>query len=115
MAKDKEQFDALQDSIDKSRELAKEIKQDLNNLQLKNMDTNVSEWEKSQMVSDIISKQNDLEKLYNQIKQDNENLNNYLNSFDKKNEAIQEKQKQIEELLNEVFTDELKELMKVKN
>ena len=112
LAKDKEQFDALQDNIDKSRELAKEIKQDLNNLQLKNIDTNVSEWEKSQMVSDIISKQNDLEKLYNQIKQDNENLNNYLNSFDQKNQAIQEKQKQIEELLNEVFTDELKELMK---
>ncbi len=111
LAKDKEQFDALQENIDKSRELAKEIKQDLNNLQLKNMDTNVSEWEKSQMVSDIISKQNELEKLYNQIKQDNENLNNYLNSFDQKNQAIQEKQKQIEELLDEVFTDELKKLM----
>ncbi|HSO88886.1 MAG TPA: hypothetical protein VLQ91_20200 [Draconibacterium sp.] len=111
LASDKEQFDALQTNIDKSRELAKEIKQDLNNLQLKNMDTNVSEWEKSQMVSDIISKQNKLEHLYNQIKQDNENLNKYLNSFDKQNQAIQEKQKQIEELLEEVFTDELKKLM----
>jgi hypothetical protein len=111
LASDKEQFDDLQANIDKSRELAKEIKQDLNNLQLKNMDTNVSEWEKSQMVSDIISKQNKLEQLYNQIKQDNENLNNYLNSFDEKNQAIQEKQKQIEELLEEVFTDELKKLM----
>ena len=111
LAKDKEQFEALQENIDKSRELAKEIKNDLNNLQLKNMDTNVSEWEKSQMVSDIISKQNELEKLYDQIKQDNENLNNYLNSFDQQNQAIQEKQKQIEELLNEVFTDELKKLM----
>jgi hypothetical protein len=111
LARDKEKFDALQANIDKSRELAQEIKQDLNNLQLKNMDTNVSDWEKSQMVSDIISKQNKLEKLYNQIKQDNENLNNFLNSFDEKNEAIQEKQKQIEELLDEVFTDELKKLM----
>ena len=111
LAKDKEKFEALQENIDKSRGLAREIKQDLNNLQLKNMDTNISDWEKSQMVSDIISKQNQLEKLYNQIKQDNENLNNYLNSFDKKNEAIQEKQKQIEELLDEVFTDELKKLL----
>ncbi|GAB1451438.1 hypothetical protein MASR2M47_14940 [Draconibacterium sp.] len=111
LAKDKEQFEKLQANIDKSRELAKEIKQDLNNLQIKNMDTNVSDWEKSQMASDIISKQNKLEKLYNQIKQDNQNLNNYLNSFDEKNQAIQEKQKQIEELLNEVFTDELKKLM----
>ncbi len=111
LAKDKEKFEELQANIDKSRELAREIKQDMNNLQLKNMDTNVSDWEKSQMVSDIISKQNKLEKLYDQIKQDNENLNKYLNSFDKKSEAIQEKQKQIEELLDEVFTDELKKLM----
>ncbi len=108
---DKEQFNALQENIDKSRELAKEIKDDLNNLQLRNMDTNVSEWEKSQMVNDVISKQNKLEQLYNQIKQDNENLNNYLNSFDEKSQEIQEKQKQIEELLDEVFTDELKKLM----
>ncbi len=111
LAKDKEQFEKLQANIDKSRELTKEIKQDLNNLQIKNMDTNVSDWEKSQMVSDIISKQNKLEQLYDQIKQDNQNLNNYLNSFDEKNQAIQEKQKQIEELLDEVFTDELKKLM----
>ncbi len=111
LAKDKEQFEKLQANIDKSRELAKEIKQDLNNLQLKNMDTNVSDWEKSQMVSDIISKQNKLEQLYEQIKQDNQNLNNYLNSFDEKSQAIQEKQKQIEALLDEVFTDELKKLM----
>lgn len=110
-AKDKEQFEKLQNNIDKSRELAKEIKQDLNNLQIKNMDTNVSDWEKSQMVNDIISKQNKLEQLYDQIKQDNQNLNNYLNSFDEKNQTIQEKQKQIEELLDEVFTDELKKLM----
>jgi hypothetical protein len=111
LAKDKEQFDKLQANIEKSRELAKEIKQDLNNLQIKNMDTNVSDWEKSQMANDIISKQNKLEQLYNQIKQDNQNLNNYLNSFDEQNQAIQEKQKQIEELLEEVFTDELKKLM----
>jgi hypothetical protein len=111
LANDKEQFEKLQSNIDKSRDLAKEIKQDLNNLQIKNMDTNVSDWEKSQMVSDIISKQNKLEQLYDEIKQENEKLNNYLNSFDPKNEEIKEKQKQIEELLEEVFTDELKKLM----
>lgn len=111
LAKDKEKFELLQKNIDDSRKLAMEIQEDLKNLQIKNMDTNVSDWEKSQMVSDVISKQNKLEKLYNQIKQDNENLNNYLNSFNEQSENVKEKQKQIEELLNEVFTDELKKLM----
>ncbi len=111
LVNDKEQFDNLESNFEKSRKLAQEIREDLNNLQLKNMDTNLSEWEKSQMVNDIVSKQNRLEQLYNQIKEDNEKLNNYLNSFNNNNEDIKEKQKQIEELLNEVFTDELKKLM----
>ncbi len=112
MANSKEQFDLLQKNFEESRKLAEEIQKDLKNLQVKNMDTNISDWEKSQMVSDIVSKQNKLEKLYEQIKQDNENLNNYLNSFNQQdNEEMLAKQKQIEELLEEVFTDELKELM----
>lgn len=111
MANDNEKFDLLQKNIDDSRKLAKEIQKDLENLQVKNMDTNVSDWEKSQMVNDIVSKQNRLEKLYDQIKKDNENLNNYLNSFNEQSESVKEKQKQIEELLKEVFTDELKKLM----
>ncbi len=111
MAASNEKFDLLQKNFEESRELAKEIQSDLQNLQIKNMDTSISDWEKSQMVSDIVSKQNKLEKLYEQIKQDNENLNNYLNSFNEQNDEIVEKQKQIEDLLNEVFTDELKKLM----
>ncbi len=108
---EKEKFDNLQNMIEESRKMASEIQHDLKNLQIKNMDSNISEWEKSQMVNEMISKQNRLEKLYDQIKQDNENLNNYLNSFTQQNQDIIEKQKQIEELLNEVFTDELKKLM----
>ncbi len=111
LSNEKEQFNELQKQFDESKQLASEIQKDLKNLQLKNMDTSVSEWEKSQMVSDIISKQNKLEKLYDQIKQDNEKLNNYMNSFNKQNDEMAEKQKQIEELLEEVFTDELKKLM----
>ncbi len=108
---DKKQFEALQKQFEESRKLAKDIKEDLKNLQLKNMDTSVSEWEKTQMVNDIISKQNKLEQLYDQLKKDNEKLNNYNNSFNQQNEEMVEKQKQIEKLLEEVFTDELKKLM----
>lgn len=108
---EKEQFQKLEEMLQQSEQLTREIQEDLENLQLKNMDTNVSEWEKSQMVNQILSKQSELEKLYDRIKQDNEKLNNYLNSFNQQNEEIREKQQQIEELLDEVFTDELKQLL----
>ncbi|WP_297085969.1 DUF4175 family protein [uncultured Draconibacterium sp.] len=110
-ANEKEQFKNLEHMLTESQQLARDIQKDLKNLQIKNMDTNVSEWEKSQMVNDIVQKQNQLEKLYDKIKQDNEKLNNYLNSFNNNSEDIIDKQKQIEQLLEEVFTDELRELM----
>ncbi len=108
---EKQEFQQIEDKIQQSQKLAGDIKKDLDNLRLKNMDTNVSDWEKSQMVNDIMNKQNRLEQLYDQIKKDNENLNDYLNSFNKQSDEIVEKQKEIEKLLEEVFTDELKELM----
>jgi len=106
-----EQFDNLANKLELSRKLSKEIQNDLNNLQYKNMETNLSDWEKSQMVNDIVQKQNQLEQLHEQIKQENERLNNYMNSFTDQSEEVLEKQKQIEQLLEEVFTDELKKLM----
>ncbi len=111
MANEKEQFQNLEEKLQQSQELAKEIQNDLQNLRMKNMDSNISDWEKSQMVNDVLSKQNKLEQLYDQIKKDNEELNNYLDSFNKQNDEIREKQQQIEELLEDVFTDELKELL----
>jgi hypothetical protein len=110
-ANEKEQFENLEEMLQESEQLTREIQDDLENLRLKNMDTNVSDWEKSQMVNQILSKQSKLEKLYDRIKQDNEKLNNYLNSFNQQNDEIREKQQQIEELLDEVFTDELKKLL----
>jgi hypothetical protein len=111
LANEKEQFKSLEDKLRRSQELGKEIQSDLQNLRMKNMDSNISEWEKSQMINDVLSKQNSLEKLHDEIRKDNEKLNNFLNSFQKSNEEIRKKQEQIADLLDEVFTDELKELL----
>lgn len=107
-----EQFKHIEELLKQSNELTNEIQNDLNIIQFKNMDPNISDWEKSQMVNEIINKQDRLEQLYEEIKKSNENLNNYINSYNPQNEIIKEKQKEIEELFDEVFTDELKELLK---
>ncbi len=106
-----EQFNRLEQMLNESRELTNEIQSDFKNMKLKNMDSNISDWEKSQIVNEIISKQNKLEQLVQEIKANNEKLNNYTNSYNPQNEDIIEKQKQVEELLEEVFTEELKELL----
>jgi len=106
-----EKFNKLEKMLKESHDLANEIQNDINSLRLKNMDSNITDWEKSQMVNDMVKKQNKLENLYEKIKINNEELNNYIDSFNRQNEEIREKQQQIEELLNEVFTDELKKLL----
>ncbi|MDD2380122.1 MAG: hypothetical protein PHV35_00335 [Mariniphaga sp.] len=108
---EKEQFKKLEEFLGKSERLAQEIQKDLQNLRLKNMDTNFSDWEKTQMVNDILSKQNQLENLHEQIKKNNEILNNFQNTFNEQNDEIKTKQQQIEQLMEEVFTDELKKLL----
>ena len=115
LANEEKDYEDIEKKVLESQQLAKEIQKDLKNLQIKNMDTNVSDWEKSQMVNDIVQKQSKLEKLYEQVKKDNEALNNYMESYKDQNENILAKQKQIEELLEEIFTDELKELIEELN
>jgi hypothetical protein len=46
----------------------------------------------------------------NQIKQQNKDANNFLNSFSEEKSEILKKQQQIDELLKDVFSDELKKL-----
>lgn len=108
---DKNEFEKIQEKMLESQNLAKEIQRDLKEMKMKNMDTGVSEWEKTKQVNELVKKQSRLEQLYEQIKRDNENLNNYLNSYDVQNQEIIEKQKEIEKLLDEVFTEELKQLL----
>jgi hypothetical protein len=108
---DREQFAEIENKINESQILADEIRKDLKELQYKNLDANVTEWEKSQLVNEIIHKKNQLEKILDQVKVQNDALNNFIQSFASQEQEILEKQNMIEELMEEIFSDELKELM----
>ena len=108
----KENFD--QNSIDqlfkKSAKLTEEIQQEFKDFKMKQINSELSEWEKFQTVKDIMSKKTDLENVLNQIKQQNKDANNFLNSFSEEKSEILKKQQQIDELLKDVFSDDLKKL-----
>ncbi len=108
------QEDSDQKSIDllfeKSVKLTEEIQQDFKNFKMKQINSELSEYDKFQSVKDIMNKKSELESVLEKIKQQNKDANNFLNSFSQEKQEIVEKQKQIEELLNEVFSDDLKKL-----
>jgi hypothetical protein len=110
IAKENSDQNSLEKLFDKSSKLTNEIKSEFENFKLKQINSELSEWEKFQTVKDIINKKSELENVLNQIGQKNKDANNFTNSFSEEKQDILEKQKKIEDLLNEVFSDDLKKL-----
>jgi len=110
LAKENSDQNSIDQLFKKSAKLTEEIQQEFKDFKMKQINSELSEWEKFQTVKDIINKKTDLENVLNQIKQQNKDANNFLNSFSEEKSEILKKQQQIDELLNDVFSDELKKL-----
>jgi len=110
LAKENSDMNSIDQLLKKSSKLTEEIQQEFENFKMKQINSNMSDWEKFQTVKDIVNKKNELENVLEQIAQQNKDANNFLNSFSEDKEEILKKQQQIDELLNEVFSDELKKL-----
>lgn len=110
LAKESSDQSSLDLLFKKSNKLTEEIKQEFKDLKLKQINSELSEWDKFQMVKDIMSKRTELESVLDQIQQQNKDANNFLKSFSDEKTDILKKQEQIDGLLKDVFTDELKKL-----
>lgn len=106
-----EQFDNIDELLSKSNELTNQIKNDLEDLKYKMLNSNLSDWEKRESIKNIYSKKQDLESALKNIQERNEELDNYLQSFTDQNKDILEKQELIQDMLDEVMSDEIKTLM----
>ncbi len=107
-----ENFDqsSLEQLFNKSNKLTEDIKQEFKNFKLKQINSQVSDWDKFQTVKDIMDKKSELENVLEQIKQQNTNSNNYLQSFSDEKSEVLKKQQLIDQLLSDIMTDDLKKL-----
>lgn len=110
VSKENSDLNTLEQLFDKSTRLAEDIQTEFEDLKMKQINSELTEWEKFQSVKEIMSKKTELESVLNQIAQQNKESNNFTNSFTEEKADILKKQQEIEELLNEVFSDELKKL-----
>jgi len=93
--------------INKSKDITNEIKKDLENFRKKELNKELSNWDKQNFTNSLIQKQKKLEDLLNKIQADNKNRN----KFSKEQKELLEKQKQIQKLLNEIMDNEIKDLI----
>jgi hypothetical protein len=110
VSKENSDMNSIDQLLKKSSKLTEEIQQEFKNFKLKQIDSNMSDWEKFQSVKEIVNKKNELENVLDQIAQQNKDANNFLNSFSEEKQEILKKQQQIDDLLKEVFSDDLKKL-----
>ena len=102
----------IQSKVSQSMKLAQEIQNDINQFKQNSVEGNMSEWESTQKMKDILEKQKELENLLNEANKDNSSKNELQNKNSEKQQELLEKQKQIEDLMEKVMSDELKELLK---
>jgi hypothetical protein len=105
------QFDEIESIFQNNMDLTDKLKQDLEDLKKKMLDSDLSEWERKEIERNITSTKNNIEKELEKLVQKNAELNNYLESFTEQDQKLIEKQNQIQELLKDVFSDELKKML----
>jgi len=98
--------------LDKSKDLTNEIRNDVENYKKKELNKELSEWDKQNFANSLIKKQKKLEDLLNQMSKDNKKRNKFNNQFNKEQNELLEKQKQIQKLLDEIMDKEIRDLMK---
>ncbi len=87
------------------------LKDEISEFQKRLINSNVSEWDKKQIIRNLNDKKNNLINELEQISEMVRNNDNYLNSFNDINNNLIEKQKQIQELLDNVLSDDIKSLL----
>lgn len=106
--KDKE----LDDMLKQSRKLSDDLLKDLNELKEKSLNEKLTEWEQSKKLDQLVNQQQQLEDMLDKVKDLNQLKNELENTYNPENDEILKKQQELEELMNNLFDEELKDLMK---
>lgn len=101
----------VQDRLNTAMQLANQIQLDIQNFNQKSLNENISDWEKNNFLNNLLQKQNDLNQLLDSIKTDNSNKIDELQKMSDLNKDLLDKQKMIQDMLNDLLTDELKNMI----
>lgn len=92
-----------------------ELLRDIQEMKMKLIDQNLSDFEKNQFLNAINDKQSEIDQLLDALKRENMEKNRLANQMFDDHTKLQQKQQEIEDLLNNVLNDELKKLLEELN
>ncbi|MGZ2369166.1 hypothetical protein ACXR6G_05230 [Ancylomarina sp. YFZ004] len=102
--------DSLTSKMEKGKEISRSIQQEVHKLQKSLLDNSSDQWQQNQMFQEIETQKNHLENLLKEIKKDNARKNQLMKAAGLQDSLLLDKQKKIEELMEKILDDELKNL-----
>ncbi len=99
-----------EEKIDQAKEVSSQIRQDIEDLQRKLINEQMTSYERNQMMQQIMNDQAKLENLMNEISKEQSKLQEYKQQFSK-NEELVKKQEEINQLMESMMDEEMMKLM----
>jgi hypothetical protein len=99
-----------EEKIDQAKEVSSQIRQDIEDLQRKLINEQMTSYERNQMMQQIMNDQAKLEHLMNEISKEQSKLQEYKQQFSK-NEELVKKQEEINQLMESMMDEEMMKLM----
>ncbi len=100
----------IKEDLEKSIREARELKKESEELSRDLLEKKEMNWQDKKKLEDLLQKQQQLQSRVDQIKQENKKSNQQQEQFKNVDENILEKQKRLEELFEQVMTDEMREM-----
>ena len=91
-------------------EQAKELRREIDSFKERLRDEKELDWRDKKDLESLLEKQQELSKTLEELNSENEKKNSRLNEFSEQEERIIEKQQELSKLMNDVMSDELREL-----
>ena len=95
----------------KSKKLTEDIQKEIENFKKKEINNELNQWEKQNYLKNILEKQKSLDKFVEEVREEFQKKSKMDNQFYEDQKAALEKQKQVQELLDQILDDELKKLL----
>lgn len=101
----------IKDSLKKALEESRKIQEDMKKMREKLLQEKDLDWKSRKELEKMLDRQKELEKQIDQAKQSFEENKKNQEEFSETDQKIMEKQEQLEELFDQVMSEEMKELM----
>jgi hypothetical protein len=111
-AKSEESNQTVKTDISQTIQQAKELQKDIDALHKEMLEKKSLSWEDKKKIQDLKKKEEDLEKNIEQFKQQNQKNQQEQSDYKKNDENLLNKQKQIQDLFDQLLTEDMKKQMK---